>query len=104
MRKRKIGGSGGGSTSKYPWDQWFRGDHTILVWGVDYYCSQSSMVQTIRNKASSLGLRLEFQSAGVTEIKFTVVGRRDDAIRDTEAETPFPPEPPIGKLAEAHGD
>ncbi len=36
---------------KYPWEVWFDRPHTVLVRGVDYHCSQSTMCQAIRNEA-----------------------------------------------------
>lgn len=36
---------------KYDWETWFSRKSTVLVKGVDYTCSQSAMVQSIRNNA-----------------------------------------------------
>lgn len=60
---------------KYPWEEWFSNEITVIVRGVDYFCSQSNMVQSIRNKASSLGLKLRITDTG-TEIVMVIVGRR----------------------------
>lgn len=37
---------------KYPWELWFSKPRTVILRGVHYHCSQSAMVQTIRNNAS----------------------------------------------------
>lgn len=68
---------------KYPWEKWFGDGFAVLLRGVDYHVSQSSMMQAIRNRASASGLKLEMKDTG-TEIMFTVVGRRD-AIPHTKA-------------------
>ena len=44
---------------KYPWEEWFGRPSTVLVRGVHYRCSQSTMVQTIRNNASARGLSVQ---------------------------------------------
>lgn len=43
---------------KYDWETWFARKTTILVKGVDYHCSQSAMVQSIRNNAYVRGVRV----------------------------------------------
>jgi hypothetical protein len=58
---------------KYPWEQWFGRPSTVLVRGIDYQCSQSTMVQTIRNNASARGLRVQPTDKG-TEILIEVRG------------------------------
>lgn len=52
---------------KYNWDEWFSRDETIIVHGTHYQCSQSTMVQTIRNEASRRGIRINIVDTG-TEI------------------------------------
>ncbi len=50
---------------KYGWEEWFdRHGRTILVRGVDYHCSQSTMAQTIRNNASRRRLRVRLIDIG----------------------------------------
>lgn len=49
---------------KYNWEEWFGQDSFTLVRGVDYHCSQSAMVQNIRNKAVKLGVRVNLEDAG----------------------------------------
>ncbi len=49
---------------KYNWEDWFSRAEVIIVYGVDYHCSQSTMVQTIRNEASKRGLRVSVIDAG----------------------------------------
>ena len=41
---------------RYQWNKWFRESRFTLVRGRDYYCSQSSMCQQIRNAAGVRGL------------------------------------------------
>ena len=57
---------------KYMWEEWFDRTDTILVRGVHYDCSQSTMAQTIRNNASQRGLRVRLTDTG-TEIWIQVV-------------------------------
>lgn len=49
---------------KYQWEEWFGRRRTILVRGVDYHCSQASMVQSIRNGASTRGVRVSVADEG----------------------------------------
>lgn len=43
----------------YDWDRWFSLSSITLRRGRDYNCSQSAMVQQIRNVASARGVRVE---------------------------------------------
>lgn len=58
---------------KYPWEEWLGRVRTVLLRGVHYRCSQSTMCQTIRNNASRRGLRVRLVDTG-TEILVEVVG------------------------------
>ncbi len=49
---------------KYRWEQWFAEPRTVLLRGVDYECSQSTMVAAIRNRASERGLRVRVVDNG----------------------------------------
>ena len=49
---------------KYPWERWFTKSRIILIRGIDYHCSQSTMAQTIRNNASSRGLKVRLRDIG----------------------------------------
>lgn len=51
---------------KYKWELWFVRDKTVLLRGVDYDCSQSSMVQSIRNAATRHGVRVHIEDEGDT--------------------------------------
>ena len=42
----------------YKWEQWLTAPRTILVRGVDYHCSQSTMAGMVRNNASMRGVRV----------------------------------------------
>lgn len=79
----------GWTYQKYDWEEWFSKKFTILMRGVDYHCSQSTMMQQIRNKASALGLRLKLTDTG-TEIIIVVVGERgeDEVSRTNQASLP----------------
>ena len=58
----------------YQWEEWFGRRRTVLVRGVNYDCSQSTMAQMVRNNATRLGVRvrvLDTRDAVVVE----VVGR-----------------------------
>lgn len=61
------------ATRKYNWEGLFDRLRTILVRGVDYHCSQSTMAQTIRNNASQRGVRVRLTDTGTT-IEVEVVG------------------------------
>ncbi len=60
---------------KYRWDDWLGRPQTVLVRGVHYRCSQSSMCQSIRNNASQRGLRVRLTDNG-TDILVEVLGTR----------------------------
>ena len=62
---------------RYPWTEWFSVPRTILVRGVHYSISQSSMSQSIRNNACRLGVRVRLVDTGV-EIVVDVLGRTED--------------------------
>lgn len=51
-------------TSKYDWDNWFDQDCFLLSRGGEYVCSQSSMVQNIRNAATKRGLKVQVEEDG----------------------------------------
>ncbi len=53
-----------GAPRKYKWEVWFDQPRTVLVRGVDYRCSQSSMVAGIRNAASTRGVRVRLTDTG----------------------------------------
>ncbi len=43
---------------KYDWDRLFEQHQSLLERGEDYHCSQSNIIQQIRNEASKRGLRI----------------------------------------------
>ena len=49
---------------KYNWDGLFDRQHTVLVRGADYHCSQSTMAGMIRNQASGRGVRVCLTDTG----------------------------------------
>lgn len=59
---------------KYSWEHWFIEGHTTLVRGVDYDCSQSQMIQYIRNKASLLKLRVKLTDS-TASVTIRVLGK-----------------------------
>lgn len=69
----------GGRPRKYPWEEWLGCPRTVLVRGVDYALSQSSMIQAIRNRASLIGI-----SVSVTDLNDSIIievlGASGDAI------------------------
>lgn len=58
---------------KYPWEEWFGQRRIVLLRGVHYRCSQSTMAQSIRNNASARGVKVRLRDTG-TEI---VIERRE---------------------------
>ena len=81
---------------KYNWEEWLLGKESIVVLlgGLDYSCSQSTMVQMIRNEASERGVRVRIidrrDSILIQRLKLrneilhtdqtTVVGQHPDAL------------------------
>jgi hypothetical protein len=63
---------------KYNWEEWFGRPETVLVHGIHYHCSQSTMSQTVRNNASRRGLRVRLVDTG-TEIFVEVLRAKADA-------------------------
>lgn len=49
---------------KYPWELWFSRPRVVIVRGIDYDCSQATMVQSIRNAASIRGVGVGVQDKG----------------------------------------
>jgi hypothetical protein len=49
---------------KYPWEEWFGGGPVVLEYGTHYHCSQSTMVQSVRNAASARALRVRVVDLG----------------------------------------
>lgn len=70
-------------TKKYNWELWFVRDRTILLRGVDYTCSQSSMCQSIRNAATKHGVRVGLTDTG------------DAIMIEVKGETSHPNTPPV---------
>lgn len=60
---------------KYPWEEWFDQSCFVLVRGVHYHCSQVSMAQMVRNRASAKGLRLRITDNG-SSLTVEVTGER----------------------------
>lgn len=44
---------------KYRWEEWFGQPETVIVRGVDYYCSQAIMWQQVRTNAYLRGVRVK---------------------------------------------
>ncbi len=65
---------------KYPWEDWFAAGDVTIIRGLDYDCSQATMVQTIRNNASTRGLYVSVIDLG-NVIRIEVLGERDDTAR-----------------------
>lgn len=59
---------------KYAWEEWFARKRTVLLRGVHYKCSQSTMTQMVRNRASLHGVRISLKDTG-TEVIIDVIGR-----------------------------
>lgn len=49
---------------KYNWNELFKQDNILLEYGEDYHCSQSNMIQQIRNQASKRKLRIRINDLG----------------------------------------
>ncbi len=48
----------------YDWDQWFMLERFTVRRGIEYHCSQSSMVQQIRNASSARDLHVRILDQG----------------------------------------
>lgn len=76
----------------YPWEQWFSKDRTVILRGVHYRCSQSTMVQTIRNNATQRGIKVSVDDTNteiIIEVKHgdkTKEGRQ--AVSDVRGDVP----------------
>lgn len=69
---------------KYPWERWFSLSRFVLLRGVHYLCSQSTMAQTVRNNASTRGLRVRITDTS-TEIIVEVMGNRNEVSHTDKA-------------------
>ena len=67
----------------YTWGRWLKEPGVTLIRGVDYTCSQSGMVQTIRNNASLRGVRVRITD-NTDSITIEVIGEVQNA-RSTSA-------------------
>lgn len=55
-----------GRRKTYPWEEWFSTPSTVIVKGLDYKCSQSTMCQMIRNAASQRRISVTPEDHGVS--------------------------------------
>lgn len=62
---------------KYPWELWFDSPRTVILRGVHYRCSQSTMAQIIRNNASTRGVSVSIVDTE-TEITIEVHSERKE--------------------------
>lgn len=58
---------------KYDWNALFAQQHSLLEYGVDYHCSQSNIIQSIRNEASKRKLRVRISDLN-NQVIIKVVG------------------------------
>jgi hypothetical protein len=72
-----------GNRRLYPWEEWFRARHMVLLRGAHYHCSQATMAQLVRNNASVRGHRVRVADTG-SAIVFDIVGtnKRDIKVDD----------------------
>jgi hypothetical protein len=63
---------------QYNWDHWFLPPGFVIFRGKDYECSQSSMVQQIRNEATKRRIRITVDDH-IDHITAMVRGSIDDA-------------------------
>ena len=61
----------------YNWEYWFSRSRTVLLRGVDYRCSQSTMVQIVRNNASRMGILVSIKDTE-TELVIEVRSGKDN--------------------------
>ncbi len=72
----------------YQWGQWFGRPRTVLVRGIHYHCSQSTMVQMIRNTASAREVKVRLTDSG-SHITIEVLSdRTEEGAHEDEAEVP----------------
>lgn len=67
--------AGGIVRRKYPWEEWFEQERVVLLRGVHYACSQSTMVQMVRNNASARGVQVRVTDIDA-RIVIDVLGRK----------------------------
>lgn len=70
---------------KYQWEEWFGRRRTVLVRGVHYHCSQSTMAQTVRNNASARGLHVRLLDTGTSLVIETRTGRDGESTHPDKA-------------------
>ncbi len=59
---------------KYDWDRLFEQKSSLLERGEDYHCSQSNIIQQIRNEASKRKLNIKLSDLG-DKVVIKVVSR-----------------------------
>ena len=69
---------------KYQWEEWFSRPRTVLVRGIDYHCSQTSMSTATRNAASKIGVGVRLVDTGDKIIINVHKLRRRHAISNTD--------------------
>jgi len=50
---------------KYDWDKWLYQPCTVLIRGIHYHCSQSTMASVIRNSASQRRIAVKVVDTGI---------------------------------------
>jgi len=71
---------------KYCWEQWFSTQYFTLIRGVDYFCSQSTMYQTIRNNACQRNMKVRIIDTGDSMV-VEVTERDYDEVPHTDTVT-----------------
>ncbi len=67
---------------KYDWDELFKQEYSLLEHGIDYQCSQSNIIQQIRNEASRRKLSVRITDMSGQVIIRVLENRRE--IPDTD--------------------
>lgn len=60
---------------KYDWNRLFEQEYSLLEFGEDYHCSQSNIIQQIRNEASKRKLSLRLSDLG-NQVVVKVLGAK----------------------------
>lgn len=74
---------------KYDWGKWFSQKVTVLKYGEDYHCTQSTMIGMIRNNASQRGIHIH-----ISDNWLSIVIEVTNALHHIKSETPFPDQRP----------
>lgn len=72
---------------KYNWETLFKQECSLLEYGVDYHCSQSNIIQSIRNEASKRRLSVRITDLN-NQVIIKVAGNKIGEIHEVQYTDP----------------